>query len=109
MAWLKNPNTTDTFVFGEVTVSISTMEAHRKGRPVALTCKEFKTLSHLIKNARRVITREELLNQVWGYACYPRTRTVDNHMQRLRQKLESKPARPKHLLTVHGSGYKFLP
>jgi DNA-binding response OmpR family regulator len=109
MAWLKNPNTPDTFVFGEVTVSISKMETHRKGRPVALTCKEFKTLSYLIKNARRVITREELLTEVWGYECYPCTRTVDTHMQRLRQKLESEPARPKHLLTVHGTGYRFLP
>jgi len=109
MAWFRNPDATDTFVFGEVTVSISTMETHRKGRPVALTCKEFRTLSYLIKNPRRVITREELLNEVWGYACYPCTRTVDNHMQRLRQKLESEPARPKHLLTVHGAGYKFLP
>jgi DNA-binding response OmpR family regulator len=109
MAWFKNPVTTDTFVFGEVTVSISTMETHRKGQPVALTCKEFKTLSYLMKNARRVITREELLNEVWGYDCYPCTRTVDNHMQRLRHKLESEPARPRHLLTVHGAGYKFLP
>jgi DNA-binding winged helix-turn-helix (wHTH) protein len=109
MAWFKNPNTTDTFIFGDVTVSISTMETHRKGQPVALTFKEFKTLSHLIKNARRVITRDELLNEVWGYDCYPSTRTVDNHMLRLRQKLESEPARPKHLLTVHGVGYKFVP
>jgi len=63
----------------------------------------------LIKKCRRVITREEFLNEVWGYECYPCTRTVDTHMQRLRQKLESEPGRPKHLLTVHGTGYRFLP
>jgi len=56
-----------------------------------------------------VISREELLNEVWGYQNYPSTRTVDNHILRLRQKLENDPANPTHFLTVHGAGYKFLP
>jgi DNA-binding response OmpR family regulator len=99
----------DIFVFGEVTVSFSAMETYRKGRLVALTRKEFKTLTYMIWNARRVISRDELLNEVWGYNSYPRTRTVDNHILRLRVKLEADPGRPKHFLTVHGSGYKFLP
>jgi DNA-binding response OmpR family regulator len=108
-AWLKTPNTTDTFEFGGVTVCFSTMEIHRNGRPVILTCKEFKTLAYLIKNPRRVISRDELLNEVWGYTNYPCTRTVDNHILKLRKKLETEPARPKHFHTVHSSGYKFLP
>jgi DNA-binding response OmpR family regulator len=88
---------------------LSTMEIHRNGRPVILTCKEFKTLVYLIKNPRRVISRDELLNEVWGYQHYPCTRTVDNHILRLRKKLEPEPAHPKHFHTVHRSGYKFLP
>ena len=108
-AWLRNPNVTDTFEFGGVTGCFSTMEIHRNGRPVILTCKEFKMLAYLIKNPRKVISRDELLNEVWGYENYPCTRTVDNHILRLRKKLETEPAHPKHLHTVHSSGYKFLP
>jgi len=107
-AWFENPNAADMFAFGEVTVSFSAMEAHRNGQLVALTCKEFKTLAYLIRNARRVVSRDELLNEVWGYESYPSTRTVDNHILRLRVKLEADPARPKHFLTVRGAGYKFL-
>ena len=107
--WLRNPNATDTFEFGGVKGCFSTMEIHRNGRPVILTCKEFKTLAYLIKNPRRVISRDELLNAVWGYQNYPCTRTVDNHILKLRKKLETEPAHPKHFHTVHSSGYKFLP
>jgi DNA-binding response OmpR family regulator len=108
-AWLKNPSATDTFEFGEVKVCFSTMEIHRNGRPVILTCKAFKTLAYLIKNPRRVISRDELLNEVWGYENYPCTRTVDNQILKLRKKLETEPAHPKHFHTVHSYGYKFLP
>jgi DNA-binding response OmpR family regulator len=108
-AWIRNPSATDTFEFGEVKGCFSTMEIHRNGRPVILTCKEFKTLVYLMKNPRRVISRDELLNEVWGYENYPCTRTVDNHILKLRKKLETEPARPKHFHTVHSSGYKFLP
>jgi two-component system, OmpR family, alkaline phosphatase synthesis response regulator PhoP len=108
-AWLKNSNATDTFEFGGVKGCLSTMEIHRNGRPVALTSKEFKTLAYLIKNPRRVISRDELLNEVWGYENYPCTRTVDNHIFKLRKKLEPEPADPVHFHTVHSAGYKFLP
>jgi len=108
-AQLRNPNATDTFEFGGVKGCLSSMEIHRNGRPVTLTSKEFKTLAYLIKNPRRVISRDELLNEVWGYQNYPCTRTVDNHILRLRKKLETEPAHPKHFHTVHSSGYKFLP
>jgi len=108
-AWLTHSNATDTFEFGEVKGCLSMMEIHRNGRPVSLTSKEFKTLAYLIKNPWRVISRDELLNEVWGYENYPCTRTVDNHILKLRKKLESDPARPKHFHTVHCAGYKFLP
>jgi hypothetical protein len=97
------------FVFGDVKVSFTSMEASRQGEPVMLTTLEFKTLKYLVENARRVISRDELLNEVWGYENYPCTRTVDNLILRLRQKLERDPARPAHFRTVHGAGYKFVP
>jgi DNA-binding response OmpR family regulator len=97
-----------TAAFGDVTVNFSAMEAFRKGEPVVLTTMEFKTLKYLIQNARRVISRDEMLNEVWGYENYPCTRTVDNHILRLRQKLERNPSRPVHFRTMRGAGYKFL-
>ena len=108
-AWFRNPSASDTFEFGGVTGCFSRVEIHRSGRPITLTHKEFKTLEYLIKNAGRVISRDELLNKVWGYEHYPCTRTVDNHILKLRQKLERDPSRPVHFRTVHGAGYKFLP
>ena len=97
------------FAFGDVKVSFSSMEASRKGEPVKLTRLEFKTLQYFAQNPGHVIARDELLNQVWGYKNYPCTRTVDNHILRLRQKLERDACRPIHFKTVHGVGYKFLP
>jgi len=94
---------------GNVKVNFSTMEADRGGEPLLLTALEFKTLRYLVENARRVISRDELLNEVWGYNNYPSTRTVDNQVAKLRKKLEQNPTRPVHLRTVHGAGYKFLP
>jgi hypothetical protein len=102
-------STESDFEFGDVKVSFSSMEASRKGEPMILTALEFKTLKYLVQNVRRVISRDELLNEVWGYDNYPCTRTVDNHMLKLRQKLERNPSRPVHFLTVRGAGYKFSP
>jgi DNA-binding response OmpR family regulator len=109
VARFKNSSEKSMFVFGDVTVNFSAMEAVRNGELVVFTTGEFKTLKYLIQNAGRVISREELLNDVWGYENYPCTRTVDNRILRLRQKLELDPARPVHFRTVHGTGYKFLP
>jgi len=97
------------YVFADVTVNFSKTEITRAGEKIIVTPKEFKTLEFLTKNAERVISRDELLDKVWGYENYPCTRTVDNHMLRLRQKLEKDPSNPSHLLTVHGLGYKFVP
>jgi DNA-binding winged helix-turn-helix (wHTH) protein len=108
-AGLTNSNATNTFEFGPVRGCLSTMEIRRNGRPVTLTSKELKLLAYLIKNPRRVISRDELLNEVWGYKNYPCTRTVDNHILKLRKKLESEPGHPKHFRTVHCAGYSFLP
>jgi hypothetical protein len=108
-SWLRNSDAEDTFTFGGVKGRFSTMEIDRDGRSVTLTRREFSTLAYLITNPHRVISRDELLNEVWGYDNYPCTRTVDTHILRLRKKLEAQPAHPKHFLTAHGAGYKFLP
>jgi DNA-binding response OmpR family regulator len=94
--------------FGEVSADFSGMEVSRSGENVALTTMEFKLLRFLVRNAGRVISRDELLNEVWGYENYPCTRTVDNHILKLRQKLELDPVCPVHFHTVHGVGYKFV-
>ena len=96
------------FTFGDMTADFSRMEMHRAGEMVPLTAHEFKLLRFFIEHAERVIGREELLNHVWGYNAYPTTRTVDNQILKLRQKLEPDPARPIYFRTVHGAGYKFV-
>lgn len=101
-------NRTDAYSFDGVSVDFTKMEVIRNGEPVVLTAQEFKALKFFVQNAERVITRDELLNEVWGYHNYPSTRTVDNHILKLRQKLENDPANPIHFRTVHGVGYKFV-
>ncbi len=100
---------TERFSFGDVKVDFTKMELSRNGELVPMTSQEFKVLKFMIQNAERVLSREELLNQVWGYRNYPSTRTVDNHILRLRQKLEKDSANPLHFRTVHSAGYKFVP
>jgi two-component system, OmpR family, alkaline phosphatase synthesis response regulator PhoP len=95
--------------FGDVSVDFAKMEVVRAGQLIAMTAQEFKVLKFLMENAERVVSREELLNEVWGYQNYPSTRTVDNHILKLRQKLERDPAQPVHFRTMHGAGYKFVP
>lgn len=100
---------TETFAFDDVKVDFTKMEVWRNENPVQLTSQEFKVLKFMVQNAERVLSREELLNTVWGYQNYPSTRTVDNHILKLRQKLEKDPANPAHFRTVHSAGYKFVP
>lgn len=95
--------------FGEVWIDFVRYEARRAGQPVQLTAIEFKILKFFVANPYRVISRDELLDKVWGYHCYPTTRVVDNKILSLRQKLERDPADPDHFQTVHGVGYKFVP
>jgi DNA-binding response OmpR family regulator len=102
------PTATERFAFDDIQIDFTKMEIVREGKIVALTAQEFKTLKFMVQNPERVITRDELLNEVWGYHNYPSTRTVDNHILKLRQKLEKDPANPVHFRTVHGVGYKFV-
>jgi DNA-binding response OmpR family regulator len=101
--------TFDAFTFDDVAIRFASMEVTRAGTSVQLTAQEFKMVKFLIENSERVISRDELLNEVWGYQNYPSTRTVDTHVVKLRQKLEKDPANPVHICTVRGTGYKFVP
>ncbi len=103
-----HPVATEKFSFSDISIDFTKMEVIREGKTIALTAQEFKTLKFMVQNPERVITRDELLNEVWGYHNYPSTRTVDNHILKLRQKLEKDPANPVHFRTVHGVGYKFI-
>jgi DNA-binding response OmpR family regulator len=98
----------EVLTLGNARIDFTSMEVTRDGEPVTLTAQEFKLLKYLATSPGRVISREELLNEVWGYQNYPSTRTVDNHILRLRQKLEPDPAAPRYLITMHGAGYKFI-
>ncbi|MGH7392906.1 MAG: response regulator transcription factor [Candidatus Rokuibacteriota bacterium] len=95
------------FAFGDVRVRLRGRQAFRAGREVALTRKEFDLLVHLLAHRGEVLTRERLLDEVWGYERFPTTRTVDTHVLRLRRKFETDPDRPTWILTVHGQGYRF--
>ncbi len=94
--------------FGAITADFSAMVFSKSGVAVVLTAHEIKLLKYFVDHAERVITRDELLNEVWGYTSYPTTRTVDNQILKLRQKLEADPAQPMHFRTMHGIGYKFV-
>jgi DNA-binding response OmpR family regulator len=98
----------DELRIGNVVIHFPSYEAHKAGQPLELTRKEFQILRYLSARTGEVVTRDELLNEVWGYENYPTTRTVDNHIAGLRAKLEVDPAEPQHLKTVHGVGYKFV-
>jgi len=99
----------DVFRFDDVTVNIPNAEVTCGGCPVLLKAREFKILEFMIRNPQRVISREEFLKEVFGYQSCPSTRTVDNHILKLRQKLEKHPSDPVHFRTVHCVGYKFVP
>jgi DNA-binding response OmpR family regulator len=105
----RKPVSPTVFRFADCEIDFKSMNAQRNGVPVLLTAHEYKLLKFFTENLERVLTRELLLNEVWGYNSYPTTRTVDNQILKLRQKLESDPANPKHLLTIYGAGYKFVP
>lgn len=94
--------------FGEIQVDFDAAEVLRGGEPVELSALELRLLQYFVEHKNKVLSRDELLDEVWGYDATPVTRTVDVHVAALRQKLEEVPAKPRHLLTVHGRGYKFV-
>jgi DNA-binding response OmpR family regulator len=103
----QNSSEYDVLKFDDIEINFLAMELRRGSKSVPVTAQEFKILRFLLDNEARVISRSELLDKVWGYRCYPTTRTVDTHVLRLRKKLEHDPSYPVHLRTVHGVGYRF--
>ena len=95
------------FAFGELRIQLRARLVFRAGKEVRLTRKEFDLLRYLVEHRGEVITRDRLLDEVWGYDQFPTTRTVDTHILRLRQKLETDMDHPRYILTVHGQGYRF--
>jgi len=96
------------YAFGDITLDFRTYQSTKAGMPLDLTPREFRILRYFIDHTGEVVSREALLNHVWGYDSSAFTRTVDTHMARLRQKIEDVASEPKHLITVHRVGYKFV-
>jgi len=96
------------YVFGEVRVDFRRAEVLREGQPVELSSLEFKLLRYFVEHRGELLSRRELLEQVWGYPAVLQTRTVDVHVASLRQKLERHAAKPEHIVTVHRMGYRFV-
>lgn len=97
------------YSFGDVTLDFKKHEATAAGKKVKLTAREFEIMKYFINQANEVVHRHDLLDEIWGYETYPTTRTVDNYILNLRKKFEKDPANPRHILSVHGVGYKFSP
>ncbi len=96
------------FAFGDVRLHLRARQAFKAGKEVRLTRKEFELLRYLVEHRGEVVTRDRLLDEVWGYDQYPTTRTVDTHILRLRQKFETDPEHPAYIVTAHGQGYRFV-
>ena len=103
------PDATKVLSFAGVSVDIDRRVVSRDGEEIKFTPAEYKLLTFFLQNPDRALTRDMILNSVWGYESFPNTRTVDAHVVRLRQKLEPEPNAPKHFITLHGVGYRFLP
>jgi DNA-binding response OmpR family regulator len=104
-----SPDRPPTARFGDVEVDTERRVVHRNGEEVRLTPSEYNLLTYFLQNPGSTVSRDQILNSVWGYQSYPNTRTVDAHVVKLRQKLEPDPASPRYLQTMHGFGYRFTP
>jgi DNA-binding response OmpR family regulator len=102
------PKNGERYIFGDVEVNLRSCQVSRKGKALDFSSKEFDLLKYFLSHSGEAISRDRLLEDVWGYDRFPTTRTVDAHIVRLRQKLEPKPEDPHFFLTVHGVGYKFV-
>ncbi|HKX30947.1 MAG TPA: response regulator transcription factor [Blastocatellia bacterium] len=101
-------SSSEVYVFSNVHIDFRRAEITRAGEKVELAAREYHLLRYLVEHREMTLSRDELLNEVWGYDCMPTTRTVDVHIGLLRQKLEPNPRIPQFILTVHGFGYKFV-
>ena len=98
----------DVYRFDDIELNFARHQAQKRGQPLELSPREFGMLKYFLLHRGETVTRDQLLDEVWGYDNFPLPRTVDNHIARLRQKIENDPAEPTHIITVHRVGYKFL-
>ncbi|MGA2298191.1 MAG: response regulator transcription factor [FCB group bacterium] len=98
----------DNYIFENYELISKKFDVYKDNKPVGLSVKEFQILKYLIEREGEVISRDKLLDDIWGYDTYPTTRTVDNYILSIRKKIEPDPANPKHLITIHTLGYKFI-
>jgi len=98
----------DIFTFGDVEIDFNHLKVKRKDREWNLTSLEAEILKYFISRPGEVVKRDDLLDKIWGYERFPTTRTIDNHILKLRKKIEEDPARPRHILSVYGEGYRFV-
>ena len=103
-----SPKEQERYSFGDVEVDVRSCQVSRQGKQLEFSSKEFELLKYFLVHQGETLSRDRLLEDVWGYDHFPTTRTVDTHIVRLRQKIESKPEDPHFILTVHGTGYKFV-
>ena len=103
------PEPIQQYAFADITINFNEYQAAKGGRSLDLSPREFEMMRLLIENKNDVVTRDQFLEQVWGYSTMPATRTVDNHIAKLRQKIEDDPENPRHIITLHRMGYKFIP
>lgn len=96
------------YKIGKLLINFEKLTATDENGKVDLTFKEFEVLEYFVNNEGKIISRSDLLDKVWGYDNFPTTRTVDNHIAKLRKKIENNPMEPKHIFTVYGVGYKFI-
>ncbi|MSO52943.1 MAG: DNA-binding response regulator [Acidobacterium sp.] len=98
----------DAISIGDIEIDFKLHQARRGTVRIEFTARELDLLRYFVQHTGQVVTREQILNQVWGYEEFPTTRTIDNFVAKLRQKIETSPHAPEHILTIHGSGYKFV-
>jgi len=98
----------DTYSFDDIKIDFKKQEALKNNKPIKLSSKEFEILQYLAQHEGEVVSRSMLLDKIWGYDVFPTTRTVDNFILNIRKKIEDDPSNPKHLITIHTSGYKFI-
>jgi DNA-binding response OmpR family regulator len=103
------PDADHVLSFGDVQVDLERRVVQKRGDEIKMTRAEFNLLVFFLQNPDRALTRDVILNSVWGYESFPNTRTVDAHVVRLRQKLEAESDAPRHFVTLHGVGYRFIP
>ena len=96
------------YSFGDIEIDFAQFKVRRKGKELDFTSLEMEILKYFIAHRGEVVSRDDLLDKIWGYESYPTTRTIDNHILKLRKKIETDPSQPKYILSVYGGGYRFI-